>query len=38
MQGVSLGKHMDNDWTSVLKGFKTEIDLDSDELIKVKLM
>jgi hypothetical protein len=38
MQGVSLGKHMDNDWTSILKGFKTEIDLDSDEVVKVQLM
>lgn len=38
MQGVSLGKHMDNDWTSILKGYKTEIDLDSDEMVKVQLM
>jgi hypothetical protein len=37
MQSVALGRHMDADWTTALEGFKTEIDLDSDVLIKVQL-
>jgi len=37
MQGVALGRHMDTDWTTALQGVKTDIDLDSDVLIKVQL-
>lgn len=37
MQGIALGRHMDADWTTALEGFKTEIDLDSDVLVKVEL-
>lgn len=37
LEGVSLGQHTDADWTTALKGFKTEIDLDSDVVVKVQL-
>lgn len=37
LEGVSLGTHMDADWTTALKGFKTEIELDSDVVVKVQL-
>jgi hypothetical protein len=37
LQNVSLGKHMDADWTTVLKGFKSEIEFDSDTVVKVQL-
>ena len=35
--GVSLGRHLDADWTTVLQGIHQDIDLDSDVLIKVQL-
>jgi hypothetical protein len=37
LPGVSLGKHMDADWTTMLKGFKSEIDLDPEVVVKVQL-
>jgi hypothetical protein len=37
LQDVALGRHMDADWTTALKGIKTDIDLDSDVVIKVQL-
>lgn len=37
MPGVALGRHMDADWTTALKGIKTDIDLDSNVVIKVQL-
>ncbi|MGD0629185.1 MAG: hypothetical protein ABR987_07525 [Terracidiphilus sp.] len=37
MPGVALGRHLDADWTTVLKGVHTDIDLDSDVVIKVQL-
>jgi hypothetical protein len=37
LEGVSLGRHMDADWTTMLKGFKSEIDLDPDVVVKVQL-
>jgi hypothetical protein len=37
MPGVALGRHLDTDWTTVLKGFHTDIDLDSDVVMKVQL-
>jgi hypothetical protein len=37
MPGVSLGRHLDADWTTILQGVKEDIDLDSDVLIKVQL-
>lgn len=37
LQGVALGKHMDADWTTALQGIKTDIDLDSDVVLKVQL-
>jgi hypothetical protein len=37
LEGVSLGQHTDADWTTALKGFHTEIDLDSDVVVKVQL-
>jgi len=37
LQGVALGRHMDADWTTALQGVKTEIDLDSDIVLKVQL-
>jgi len=37
MDGVALGRHMDADWTTALQGIHTDIDLDSDVLIKVQL-
>lgn len=37
LQGVSLGTHMDADWTTMLKGFKSEIDIDSSIVAKVQL-
>jgi hypothetical protein len=35
--GVSLGRHLDADWTTILQGVHQEIDLDSEVLIKVQL-
>jgi hypothetical protein len=35
--GVSLGRHLDPDWTTILQGIHQDIDLDSDVLIKVQL-
>jgi hypothetical protein len=35
--GVSLGRHLDADWTTILQGIHQDIDLDSDVLIKVQL-
>jgi len=37
LEGVGLGVHKDADWTTPLEGFKREIQLDSDILIKVQL-
>jgi hypothetical protein len=37
LEGVSLGRHMDADWTTALEGIHTDIDLDSEVLIKVQL-
>jgi hypothetical protein len=37
MQGVALGHHTVADWTTALQGVHTDIDLDSDVLIKVQL-
>jgi|HubBroStandDraft_1064217.scaffolds.fasta_scaffold56829_2 hypothetical protein len=37
LEGVALGRHMDADWTTALQGIKTDIDLDSDVVIKVEL-
>ena len=37
MPGVALGRHTDADWTTVLQGVHTEIDLNSDVVIKVQL-
>ena len=37
MPGVSLGRHLDADWTTILQGVKTDVDLDQDVLIKVQL-
>lgn len=37
LEGVSLGRHTDADWTTVLEGVHTDIDFDSDVLIKVQL-
>jgi hypothetical protein len=37
MEGVALGRHTDADWTTALQGVKTDINLDSDVLIKVQL-
>jgi hypothetical protein len=28
---------MDADWTTILKGFKSEIEMDSDTVVKVQL-
>ena len=36
MEGVALGRHLDADWTTALKGVHTDILLDSDVLIKVE--
>jgi len=37
MEGVALGRHTGADWTTGLQGVKTEINLDSDVVIKVQL-
>ena len=37
LHGVGLRQHMDADWTTVLRGIKTDIDLDSDVRVKVQL-
>ena len=37
MPGVALGRHLDADWTTVLKGIHTDIDLDSDVVVKIQL-
>lgn len=38
LEGVALGRHTtDTDWTTALQGVHTDIDLDSDVLIKVRL-
>jgi hypothetical protein len=37
MPGVALGVHKDADWTTALKGFKTDVRLDSDVDIKIQL-
>jgi hypothetical protein len=37
MPGVSLGRHLDADWTTILQGVKEDIDLDPEVLIKVQL-
>jgi len=37
LPGVSLGTHMDADWTTMLKGFKAEIEMDSETVVKVQL-
>jgi len=37
LDGVALGKHTGADWTTALKGLRSEINLDSDVLIKVQL-
>jgi hypothetical protein len=37
LEGVGLGVHKDADWTTPLEGFKCDIQLDSDILIKVQL-
>jgi hypothetical protein len=37
MEGVALGRHTGADWTTALQGVKTDINLDSDLVIKVQL-
>jgi hypothetical protein len=37
LEGVGLGVHKDADWTTPLEGFKCDIELDSDVVIKVQL-
>jgi hypothetical protein len=37
LEGVGLGVHKDADWTTPLEGFKCDIQLDSDVVIKVQL-
>jgi hypothetical protein len=37
LPGVALGRHLDADWTTALQGVHTEIDLNSDVVIKVQL-
>ena len=37
MPGVALSRHLDADWTTALQGTHTEIDLNSDVVIKVQL-
>jgi hypothetical protein len=37
LEGVALGVHKDADWTTALQGFKCDIRLDSDVLVKVQL-
>jgi hypothetical protein len=37
LDGVALGRHMDADWTTALKGIHTDVGLGSDVLIKVEL-
>jgi hypothetical protein len=37
LEGVSLGRHLDADWTTLLKGLHSEVDLDSDVYLKVEL-
>jgi hypothetical protein len=37
MPGVALGRHLDADWTTALQGVHTEIELNSDVVIKVQL-
>jgi hypothetical protein len=37
LEGVGLGVHKDADWTTPLEGFKRDIELDSDVVIKVQL-
>jgi hypothetical protein len=37
LEGVALGTHKDADWTTPLEGFKRDIQLDDDVLIKVQL-
>jgi hypothetical protein len=37
MPGVALGVHKDADWTTALKGFKTDVHLDSDVDIKIQV-
>jgi hypothetical protein len=37
LEGVSLGRHMDADWTTALRGVHSEIELSPDVVIKVQL-
>jgi len=37
LEGVGLGVHKDADWTTPLEGFKCDVQLDSDVIIKVQL-
>jgi hypothetical protein len=37
MEGVALGHHTGADWTTAMQGVKTDINLDSDVVIKVQL-
>jgi hypothetical protein len=37
MEGVALGRHTGADWSTALQGVKTDINLDSDMVIKVQL-
>lgn len=37
LEGVALGRHLDADWTTALRGVNKDIDLDSDTVIKVQL-
>jgi len=37
LQDVSLGRHMDADWTTALRGIHSEIDLSPDVVVKVLL-
>ena len=37
MEAVALGHHLDEDWSTALQGIKTDIDLDSEIVIKVQL-
>ncbi len=37
LEGVALGVHKDADWTTALKGFKTDVRLDSEVDIKIQV-
>jgi hypothetical protein len=37
LEGVALGRHKDADWTTALRGIRTEVDLDSSVVIKLQI-